>query len=1192
MPAHLFNDQDLAANLLSPSDLTNEPHNAECRFHKHGMGVYDKPCNCGNLLAFYPKNPTARIWSTSTIPTSPQSNFAIKSHTSYDFVQYYHAIFGSPPASTFYRAVRNKWITIKDLSPARIFRNWPNSLATAQGHMQQMRQGVRSTSAIPRAKRLLIEKKPKTSPDFLDTSENTTNELHVRSFNRRQAIHVDATGRYPEPSIDGFEYLLIFVYKNYIHVELLRDRSAKSYILAYTAALAFFADLGHIISNVVLDNETSAALESYLTERHLLFQLVSPGNKRSNRAERAIQSWRNHMISTLGTVNPKCPTNLWSKFIPQMEICLAQLRPFEDDPTISSYDGIYRRQYDHNAHPLSICGSAVLVFETPESRPTWSTHGVQGFYLGPSLSSYRSYRCWISSTKSERSSDTVQFFPAPFLLPGASKEEQLIAAIDKLAALPPTDSPALTSAIADMTKLKDDLYSPHDIVAPNQPDGTAHLSPFPDPLPEQRVPNLPQPHVANPLERKKRAPKPTKIDNLRDPTHTERARPLFKRYESRIGHLFRDTETDETFIIESIQMPLQARGKGSQTPHYIFTDARQQSLRPQQRQQEFTSCHELEHAPYVQWLAPRNTAFAILSKEPYDGRPLNQRGDGLKFTFTREAEGPRGGYWRLAKREEYMRLLDTNTILPVYRADIPNGQVITYYNPQLKEKIKLSDTNTPHVEYRVRGTYGGNRSNYSGPVSNNTAEYPVVKILMNATLSDRLHKDPNTKFATADMVDFYLGTDLDEPGYMSIQADDIGNELIDLYNLSSYIVNVNGKRYVYFKVAKCLYGHPAAGRLSFHKLKGILEAAGFIENPFVDCLFKHNTRNIQFALIVDDMGIKYSNKEDLDYLISVIEPHWKLKVDLSGSKFLGMHLVWEYDRPKPRVLIFNPTVVRDALARFAPNKHMRGRTTPSPYTQPVYGLRTQHGAFDDSKPAPPETIKFVQEVTGLFNHYSRVIDYTMAEAVTAIARTQAAPTEDTLKRVHHLLNYAASHPYHCIIFEASDMILTAQSDASYQSIPGSRSKAGGVFYFANANDPPSTNNGLIGVYSKLISVVCAGASDAEYAALFQIAQLMYFYRIVTEAVGYPQQASPIYVDNDVARGIADRSVKVKRSKSIDKSFHYIRDRVELKDIVILRVDTNDNLADFFTKALPPQRHVQLRERITQGLPTNLRPKAN
>ena len=77
------------------------------------------------------------------------------------------------------------------------------------------------------------------------------------------------------------------------------------------------------------------------------------------------------------------------------------------------------------------------------------------------------------------------------------------------------------------------------------------------------------------------------------------------------------------------------------------------------------------------------------------------------------------------------------------------------------------------------------------------------------------------------------------------------------------------------------------------------------------------------------------------------------------------------------------------------------------------------------------------------------------------------------------------------------------------------------------------------------------------------------------------------LDNDVARGIANRSVKVKRSKSIDKSFHYIRDRVELHDISVLRVGTDDNISDFFTKALPPQRHKQLSLRINQRLPANL-----
>ena len=154
----------------------------------------------------------------------------------------------------------------------------------------------------------------------------------------------------------------------------------------------------------------------------------------------------------------------------------------------------------------------------------------------------------------------------------------------------------------------------------------------------------------------------------------------------------------------------------------------------------------------------------------------------------------------------------------------------------------------------------------------------------------------------------------------------------------------------------------------------------------------------------------------------------------------------------------------------------------------------------------------IQRRQKLSNLSKKSLDYsvTTQESLTTpwqkqlhIATTQAAPTLETMKKVSHLLNYAASHPNNCIIYESSDIILTAHSDASRKSVKNSRSKAGGAFYLANKNDPPTTNNGLIGVYSKIIPVVCAAASDAEYAALFQIAQLMYFYRIVCEACGYP-----------------------------------------------------------------------------------------
>ena len=577
-----------------------------------------------------------------------------------------------------------------------------------------------------------------------------------------------------------------------------------------------------------------------------------------------------------------------------------------------------------------------------------------------------------------RSSDTVQFFPAPFLLPGASNEEQMIIAIDKLIALKTSrNKELLNAAVIAVTNLantikatkptlhnddaqpddppptlvdddnddEDDAGNDNGDVqrvppqipqAPHQGRGRRVLKNKPQSLNGRNVQRVPQTElVTNPLAvRKRKSVKIMVIDTLRDPTPEERNTATFKKLALRVGQRFTDIETDETFVIEYIQMPLKARGKGSQTPHYVFTDVRQGHLRIAQREKEFTRCSELENASYVKWIKPRNAAYAILSTEKYDGRALNQRTDGKKFTVRGEMAGPRAGYWKLAQREEFMRLFDSNTILPIHRRDIPKGEIVTYYNEQAKEKLKVVTPNT-FVEYRVRGTYGGNKSNYTGPVSSNTAEYPVVKILMNATLADRLHKDKDTRFATADMVDFYLGTELDIPGYMQISADAIGNELLDLYNMNDYIVDINGKRFVYFKVVKCLYGHPAAGRLSFIKLKEVLEAADFYEPPFVECLFIHKTRNITFALIVDDMGIKYSKDEDLQFLVDVITPHWKLKVDTSGSRFLGMHLVWQYDRPIPRVIIFNPTVVKNAISRFVSGTVLRGRPTPSPYTKPT-----------------------------------------------------------------------------------------------------------------------------------------------------------------------------------------------------------------------------------------------------------------
>lgn len=1182
--AHVFDDSELSTSLVSVHDIT--AHDIEVRMDKRGTSLYRN----GLLLDSHPKDVNSKLYPFNLCPDAQpavgRAASAISLRSEKDIVNWAHACFGSPPASTFYRASLNGWFNnYPSLTPGMIHRHWPNTLATAQGHLQRQRQGIRSThpSTVPESVSPLSA-----STDDSDSTDIGTS-LHYKFFDRHDAMFADAAGRFPEFSRHGSEYMLIFVFKNYIHVECMESRSAQSFVKAFTDAFTFFKTRNNPITSVVIDNETSADLKQLFLDEAIDVQTVPPGDKRSNKAERCIQSWRNHFLSVLGTVSSRFPTNLWEDLVPQMELTLAHLRPFADDSKLSSWEGIHGHKYDFLAHPISTCGTKVYVFESNDVRDTWDCHGQLGFYVGPALDSYRSYKCHVTSTNRIRTSNTVQFFPEDIPLPATRLDESIATAVAKLT----SDH---KNRILDLANL---LLTQPQAAEPNEPD-THHID---TPPPEQRVSadvtdtpvqrvqqRVPIPEtptdtvgqrVQNPMQqgrrtRNKQTAQEQNAVTLRKLTTQERKTTKFQKYLARIGQRWCDRDDMSTFAIVDVMMPKKSTGPSSKTPQYIYYDVNLHESRPSTNDTEQTRCSELENSSYVEWLPREQTANSIRSKEPYDGRPLNQQADGSKITMRSEIAGPRSEYWRLGLTEEIIRLLDSSTLLAVHRSAVPSTISPTYFNPQVKEKLASADGDQ-YVDYRVRGTYGGNNDKYAGPRSSQTADYATVKLLLNSVVSDIVHKNPNTRFATADMVDYYLGTPLEDPNaYVVIEADTIGDQLIDIYHLNDHVyTNKTGKRMITFRLAKAMYGYPAAGLLSFKRLKTALEAADFYEHPIVDCLFLHKTRSIVFALIVDDMGIKFDNEDDLQYLLSTIGPHWKVKLDRSGTKFLGMTLQWKYELPLPEVTLSAPTTIPDALAKFCKHKQMKGKSTPSPYTQIHYGSKVVEAPIDDDSPAPPGSALYVQEVTGTLGHHSRVIDYALLEAVTSIARTQAAPTVDTMNRVEHLLQYAFSHQNHAITFVASEMIVTTHTDASYQSIPFSRSKLGGIHYCGNKNDPPTKLNGLFSVKSKIIPIVCAGASDAEYGAAFTNCQDAYFFRIVVEALGYPQPPTPIYIDNDVARGIGDRTVKVKRSRSIEKCFHWLRDRIAFNDFELRRVSTKDNVADYFTKSVTPQRHDEL-----------------
>ena len=85
-------------------------------------------------------------------------------------------------------------------------------------------------------------------------------------------------------------------------------------------------------------------------------------------------------------------------------------------------------------------------------------------------------------------------------------------------------------------------------------------------------------------------------------------------------------------------------------------------------------------------------------------------------------------------------------------------------------------------------------------------------------------------------------------------------------------------------------------------------------------------------------------------------------------------------------------------------------------------------------------------------------------------------------------------------------------------------------------------------------------------------------------LGYPQHTIQMISDNSCAVGIANNTVKQKRSKAIDMRYHWIRDQVQQRKISVIWKPGSENLADFFTKAHPVHHHKTMRNRYVTDTP--------
>ena len=155
----------------------------------------------------------------------------------------------------------------------------------------------------------------------------------------------------------------------------------------------------------------------------------------------------------------------------------------------------------------------------------------------------------------------------------------------------------------------------------------------------------------------------------------------------------------------------------------------------------------------------------------------------------------------------------------------------------------------------------------------------------------------------------------------------------------------------------------------------------------------------------------------------------------------------------------------------------------------------------------------------------------MNVALSALVSQQSKATQRTAKDAVTFLRYCASNPAATIRYHASDMVLEVHSDASYNSEPKARRRAGRHFYMGSkmATAISNTANGAVLATTGVMRAVLSSASEVEIGALFENCKKAAILRITLDKMGYPQPATPVQTDNSTACGIENDNIKQQRS---------------------------------------------------------------
>lgn len=409
------------------------------------------------------------------------------------------------------------------------------------------------------------------------------------------------------------------------------------------------------------------------------------------------------------------------------------------------------------------------------------------------------------------------------------------------------------------------------------------------------------------------------------------------------------------------------------------------------------------------------------------------------------------------------------------------------------------------------------------------------------------------------MHDTEVSDEDDEAIYMWLSAE-IAIVLCDIDSDWKQFVCADGR--ILVRVLKAMYGLPQSAKRWFDDLSGKLIKLGYKQSSSDKCVFAKqcNGRECIMTVHVDDMLVFVTDNELMTELFDGLNRMFFKVTMREGMEhdYLGMTLKFDYSGARGKVEITQPEYTRKLLESYNVNQ-----VADTPHTAHLFDVRENDKAVDKRA-----FLSLVMKLMWLAKRSRPDI----LLPVSYLATKCQSPVEDDSKKLNRVLAYINATPEKGIVLEPDSLEIVSYIDASFGTHVDGKSHTGITVHIGEKSAPVFCQS----VKQKLVT---KSSTEAELVGINDgISQVLWLRSLMQGLGKLKKSPTVIYQDNQSTMQIAERGAGAKgRTKHIDIRYFYVKEKIELQEIVLKYKAGEEMVADMLTKAVPKDRFFKLRK---------------